>query len=153
MSLLEVEGLTKRFGGLVAVDGLSLRVDGGEILGLIGPNGSGKSTTLAVIMGLYAPSAGSIRFDHAELAGMPAHRIARRGVAIVFQHSRALRRQSVLDHIRLALLPDSLWQLLHDPGITRRAERLGLAAVAHRLPDTLTFADLRRRRRSPEIRG
>jgi ABC-type branched-subunit amino acid transport system ATPase component len=148
MSLLEVEGLTKRFGGLVAVDGLSLRVDGGEILGLIGPNGSGKSTTLAVIMGLYAPSAGSIRFDHAELAGMPAHRIARRGVAIVFQHSRALRRQSVLDHIRLALLPDSLWQLLHDPGITRRAEaiaeRLGLAAVAHRLPDTLTFADLRR---------
>jgi branched-chain amino acid transport system ATP-binding protein len=148
MSLLEVDGLTKRFGGLVAVEGLSFQLDGGEILGLIGPNGSGKSTTLSVLMGLYAPSAGSIRFGGAELAGMPAHRIARRGVAIVFQHSRPLHRQTVLDHIRLALLPDSLWQLLHDPGIKRRAEaiaeRLGLAAVMHRLPDTLPFADLRR---------
>jgi branched-chain amino acid transport system ATP-binding protein len=148
MSLLEVAGLTKRFGGLVAVDDLDFRVDGGEILGLIGPNGSGKSTTLSVVMGLYAPTSGSIRFDGAELAGMPAHRIARRGVAIVFQHSRALHRQTVLDHIRLALLPDSLWQLLHDPGVARRAEaiadRLGLAAVADRLPDTLPFADLRR---------
>ncbi len=148
MSLLEVDGLTKRFGGLVAVEDLSFRLEGGEILGLIGPNGSGKSTTLSVIMGLYAPSAGSIRFDGVELAGLPAHRIARRGVAIVFQHSRPLHRQSVLDHIRLALLPDSLWQILHDPGVTRRAraiaERLGLAAVADRLPDTLPFADLRR---------
>jgi len=148
VSLLEVEGLTKRFGGLVAVSDLAFRLDGGEILGLIGPNGSGKSTTLSVLMGLYAPTSGSIRFDGVELAGLPAHRIARRGVAIVFQHSRPLHRQTVLDHIRLALLPDSLWQLLHDPGITRRAEaigaRLGLGAVLHRLPDTLPFADLRR---------
>jgi branched-chain amino acid transport system ATP-binding protein len=148
MSVLEIEGLTRRFGGLVAVDDLALRVEGGEILGLIGPNGSGKSTTLSLIMGLYRPTSGSIRFDGTELAGLPAHRIARRGVSIVFQHSRPLHRQSVLDHIRLALLPDSLWQLLHDPRVTRKAltiaERLGLAAVADRLPDTLPFADLRR---------
>ncbi|MEJ2374081.1 MAG: ATP-binding cassette domain-containing protein, partial [Pseudolabrys sp.] len=148
MSTLEVEGLTKRFGGLVAVDGLDLRVESGEILGLIGPNGSGKSTTLSLIMGIHGPTAGSIRFDGDQLAGLPAHRIARRGVAIVFQHSRPLHRQTVLDHIRLALLPDSLWQILHDPGIVRKArtiaERLGLAGVMDRLPDTLPFADLRR---------
>jgi ABC-type branched-subunit amino acid transport system ATPase component len=79
---------------------------------------------------------------------LPAHRIARRGVSIAFQHSRPLHRQSVLDHIRLALLPDSLWQILHDPGVTRKAEqiaeRIGLGAVTDRLPDTLPFADLRR---------
>jgi branched-chain amino acid transport system ATP-binding protein len=148
MSVLEVAGLTKRFGGLVAVDGLDFRLEGGEILGLIGPNGSGKSTTLLLIMGLHPPTSGSIRFEGAEIAGLPAHRIARRGVSIAFQHSRPLHRQSVLDHIRLALLPDSLWQILHDPGVTRKAEqiaeRLGLGAVMDRLPDTLPFADLRR---------
>ena len=148
MSVLEVEGLTKRFGGLVAVDSLDFRLECGEILGLIGPNGSGKSTTLSLIMGIHAPTSGSIRLEGAELAGLPAHRIARRGVSIAFQHSRPLHRQSVLDHIRLALLPDSLWQILHDPGVTRQAEqiaeRLGLGAVMDRLPDTLPFADLRR---------
>ncbi|MGE5159365.1 MAG: ATP-binding cassette domain-containing protein [Gemmatimonas sp.] len=148
MSVLEVDGLTRRFGGLVAVDDLAFRVEGGEILGLIGPNGSGKSTTLSLIMGLYRPSSGSIRFDGDELAGLPAYRIARLGVSIVFQHSRPLHRQSVLEHIRLALLPDSLWQMLHDPSVTRKAigiaERVGLAEVMDRLPDTLPFADLRR---------
>ncbi len=148
MSVLEVEGLTKRFGGLVAVDSLNFRLERGEILGLIGPNGSGKSTTLSLIMGIHAPTSGSIRLEGTELAGLPAHRIARRGVSIAFQHSRPLHRQSVLDHIRLALLPDSLWQILHDPGVTRQAEqiaeRLGLGAVMDRLPDTLPFADLRR---------
>ena len=148
MNVLEVEGLTKRFGGLIAVDNLDFRLKGGEILGLIGPNGSGKSTTLSLIMGIYAPTSGSIRFEGTELAGLPAHRIARRGVSIAFQHSRPLHRQSVLDHIRLALLPDSLWQILHDPGVTRKAEqiaeRIGLGAVTDRLPDTLPFADLRR---------
>ena len=148
MSVLEVEGLTRRFGGLVAVDDLGFRVEGGEILGLIGPNGSGKSTTLSLIMGIYRPTSGSIRFDGDELAGLAAHRIARRGVSIVFQHSRPLHRQSVLEHIRLALLPDSLWQMLHDPSVTRKAvaiaERRGLAEVMDRLPDTLPFADLRR---------
>ncbi len=148
MSVLELEGLTKRFGGLVAVDDLSLQVESGEILGLIGPNGSGKSTTLSLIMGIYPPTSGSIRFKGDELAGLPAYRIARRGVAIVFQHSRPLHRQTVLDHIRLALLPDSLWQILHEPSVTRKAEaiaaQLGLAEVMHRLPDTLPYADLRR---------
>jgi branched-chain amino acid transport system ATP-binding protein len=96
MSVLEIKGLTKRFGGLVAIDNLDLQVGSGEILGLIGPNGSGKSTTLSLIMGLYALTAGSIRLNGAEIAGVPAHRIARLGVAIAFQHSRPLHRQNVL---------------------------------------------------------
>jgi branched-chain amino acid transport system ATP-binding protein len=148
MSVLDVTGLTKHFGGLVAVDGLDLQVSSGDLLGLMGPNGSGKSTTLSLIMGLYAPTAGSIRLYGVEIAGMPAHRIARLGVAIAFQHSRPLHRQSALEHIRLALLPDALWQIAYDPGITRKAEliaeQLGLGEVKDRLPSTLPFADLRR---------
>jgi branched-chain amino acid transport system ATP-binding protein len=148
MIVLEVKGLTKRFGGLVAVDNLDLQVGSGEILGLIGPNGSGKSTTLSLIMGLYTLTAGSIRLNGAEIAGVPAHRIARLGVAIAFQHSRPLHRQNVLEHIRLALLPDALWQITYDPAITRKAhaiaERLGLGEVMNCLPHTLPFADLRR---------
>jgi len=148
MSVLEVAGLTKRFGGLVAVDDLEFRVESGEILGLIGPNGSGKSTTLSLIIGLQAPSGGSVRLQGEEIAGAAAHRIARLGVAIAFQHSRPLHRQSVLEHIRLALLPDELWQIAYKPGATRRAhaiaDRLGLADVVDRLPNTLAFAYLRR---------
>ena len=89
--MLEVSKLTKRFGGLVAVKDLSFSIRPGEILGLIGPNGSGKSTAMKPIMGVERPSAGSIRLDGAEIAGLPAHKIARLGVGLVFQHSRPLQ--------------------------------------------------------------
>ncbi|MBX5473147.1 MAG: ATP-binding cassette domain-containing protein, partial [Acetobacteraceae bacterium] len=89
---LVVEGLTKRFGGLVAVRDLSFEIRPGEILGLIGPNGSGKSTAMKLIMGIERPNAGSIRLDGVEIAGWPAHRVARAGVGLVFQHSRPLHR-------------------------------------------------------------
>ena len=78
---LTVRGLTKRFGGLVAVKDIDLDLRPGEILGLIGPNGSGKSTVMKLIMGLERPSAGSIRLDGTEIGGMPAHRVARQGSA------------------------------------------------------------------------
>ncbi|HTZ36053.1 MAG TPA: ATP-binding cassette domain-containing protein [Stellaceae bacterium] len=146
--LLEVTGLTKRFGGLVAAKDISLSVRGGEILGLIGPNGSGKSTVMRLIMGIERPNAGSIRLEGAEIAGRPTHRIARLGIGIVFQHSRPLNRQTVLENIKLALLPDSLFQLAVQPHVEERAraiaERVGLGAVLHRRPPTLPFADLRR---------
>src|ERR1700675_4187161 len=112
---LEVSGLTKRFGGLVAVKDMALRVEGGKILGLIGPNGSGKSTVMKLIMGIERPDAGSVRINGTEVAGLPSHRIARMGAGIVFQHSRPLHRQTVLENIKLALLPDKLTQLLADP--------------------------------------
>ncbi|SDO35568.1 ABC-type sugar transport system, ATPase component [Methylobacterium phyllostachyos] len=145
---LSVRGLTKRYGGLVAVKNIDLDLRPGEILGLIGPNGSGKSTVMKLIMGLERPSAGSIRLDGAEIGGMPAHRVARSGIGLVFQHARPLQRQTVLENISLALLPDSLIRLAADPHVARRAKeiagRVGLGAVIDRRPGTLPFADLRR---------
>jgi branched-chain amino acid transport system ATP-binding protein len=148
MPLLAVRGLTKRFGGLVAVKDIGFDIQPSEILGLIGPNGSGKSTVMKLIMGIERPNAGSVKVDGVEMAGWAPHRIARSGVGIVFQHSRPLHRQTVLEHIKLALLPDSLLKLAADPHVNRRAreiaERVGLASVMHRHPATLPFADLRR---------
>jgi branched-chain amino acid transport system ATP-binding protein len=146
--MLEVSGLTKRFGGLVAVRDLSFEIRPGEILGLIGPNGSGKSTAMKLIMGVTRPTAGSIRLDGVELAGLPAHKVARHGVGLVFQHSRPLHRQTVLENIKVALLPDSLFALFADSSVDGKAraiaERVGLGHVLDRKPPTLAFADLRR---------
>jgi branched-chain amino acid transport system ATP-binding protein len=129
-ALLEVQGLTKRFGGLVAVNDISF------------------SIVMKCIMGIEKPNAGSVKLDGTEVAGWPTHRIARHGVGIVFQHARPLHRQTILEHIQLALLPDNLFMLTTDRRITRRAEeiaeRVGLEKVIHRLPRTLPFADLRR---------
>ncbi len=148
MSLLRVEGLTKRYGGLVAVNDMTFSIAAGEILGLIGPNGSGKSTCMKLVMGIERPNAGAVFIDGVPVAGQPAHRIARCGVGLVFQHSRPLHRQTVLENILLALLPDSLLRLAAQHGLRDRAaaiaERCGLGAVLHRRPGTLPFADLRR---------
>jgi branched-chain amino acid transport system ATP-binding protein len=145
---LEVSGLTKRFGGLVAVKDMGLNVQAGKILGLIGPNGSGKSTVMKLIMGIERPDAGSVRIGGVEVAGWPSHRIARLGAGMVFQHSRPLHRQTVLENIKLALLPDKLTRLFADPAIDEHvhaiAARVGLSGVLDRRPATLPFADLRK---------
>ena len=145
---LEVSGLTKRFGGLVAVKDMALRVEAGKILGLIGPNGSGKSTVMKLIMGIERPDAGSVRIGGVEVAGWPSHRIARLGAGMVFQHSRPLHRQTVLENIKLALLPDKLTRLFADATIDGHAreiaKRVGLETVLDRRPGTLPFADLRK---------
>ncbi len=147
-SHLEVSGLTKRFGGLVAVKEMSLSVAAGKILGLIGPNGSGKSTVMKLIMGIERPDGGSVRINGVEVCGWPSHRIARMGAGIVFQHSRPLHRQTVLENIKLALLPDKLTRLFADPQTDARARaiaaRVGLSGVLDRRPGTLPFADLRK---------
>jgi branched-chain amino acid transport system ATP-binding protein len=146
--LLEVQGLTKRFGGLVAAKNITFQVRPGEILGLIGPNGSGKSTVMQLIMGLHRPNAGSVHIAGVDVAGWPPHRIARQGVGIVFQHSRPLHRQTVLENIMLGLLPDNLLKVItnrhvHDKA-RQIAERVGLGGVLNRKPSSLAFADLRR---------
>ena len=147
-ALLEVSGLSKRFGGLLAVKAMTLSVRAGEILGLIGPNGSGKSTVMKLIMGIERPDAGSVRINGAEVAGWASHKIARMGAGIVFQHSRPLHRQTVLENIKLALLPDKLTRLFADPQTDAQARaiaaRVGLSAVLDRRPATLPFADLRK---------
>ena len=146
--MLEVSDLTKRYGGLVAVKNLSFSIRPGEILGLIGPNGSGKSTVMKAIMGVEQPSAGSVKLDGIEIGGLPAHKVARLGVGLVFQHSRPLNRQTVLENIKVALLPDKLTKIFAGADVDGRAraiaERVGLAGVIDRRPPTLAFADLRR---------
>ena len=97
--VLTVRGLTKRFGGLTAVKNLAFELRPGEILGLIGPNGSGKSTAMKSVMGIERPNAGDVIFEGGNVAGLPAHRIARKGFGMVFQHSRPLNRQTVLENI------------------------------------------------------
>ena len=127
---------------------MSFSVAAGKILGLIGPNGSGKSTVMKLIMGIERPDAGSVRIGGVEVAGWPSHQIARMGAGIVFQHSRPLHRQTVLENIKLALLPDKLTRLFADPETDARARaiaaRVGLDAVLDRRPGTLPFADLRK---------
>src|SRR5471030_3409307 len=99
--MLSVRGLTKRFGGFLAVNQVSFEVAQGEILGLIGPNGSGKSTTFNLIAGTLAPSSGSIRFDGAEIAGLPAYRVCRLGIGRTFQIPRPFRKLPLIDNVAL----------------------------------------------------
>jgi branched-chain amino acid transport system ATP-binding protein len=100
--MLAVEGLSKRFGGFLAVSQVSFEVRQGEILGLIGPNGSGKSTTFNLIAGTLRPTGGSIRFEGGEIGGLSAHRICRKGVARTFQIPRPFRKLSLVENVTLA---------------------------------------------------
>jgi branched-chain amino acid transport system ATP-binding protein len=146
--LLEAKGLHKRFGGLRAVNDVDVSVDRGEILGLIGPNGSGKSTVMNLIMGIHRADSGRIQLDGREISGWAPHKIAQAGVSMVFQHSRPLLQQTVLQNVQLALLPDRVFNLRMSPQIEREAYdvlgRVGLADVADRRPSELPFAGLRR---------
>ena len=100
--VLEITGLTKRFGGFFAVNQVNFEVQKGEILGLIGPNGSGKTTTFNLIACTLAPTAGSIRFEGREIAGLPAHRVCRLGLAPTFQIPRPFRKLSLRDNVALS---------------------------------------------------
>ncbi len=99
--LLAVQGVSKRFGGLVAVQDVSLELAEGEILGLIGPNGAGKTTLFNLISGTLAPSQGRIVFAGQEITGLPPHRICALGIARTFQIARPFARLSVLENVRI----------------------------------------------------
>ncbi|HUA55750.1 MAG TPA: ABC transporter ATP-binding protein [Candidatus Sulfotelmatobacter sp.] len=99
--MLSVSGLSKRFGGFLAVNQVSFEVAQGEFLGLIGPNGSGKSTTFNLIAGTLTPSAGSVRFAGREIGGLPAHRVCRLGIARTFQIPRPFRKLPLVDNVAL----------------------------------------------------
>ena len=96
--LLDVNGLSKRFGGLGAVSDLSFTVEAGEIVALIGPNGAGKSTVFNLINGIYAPDSGRVVFDGLDITGKPPYDIARRGLARAHQIVQPLPELSVLDN-------------------------------------------------------
>jgi branched-chain amino acid transport system ATP-binding protein len=102
VALLSVTGLTKTFGGFTAVSRVSFDVSEGEIVGLIGPNGSGKSTTFNCIAGMYAPSAGSVKFAGEEIGGLPASRICHSGIGRTFQIPRPFRNLTLLENVALS---------------------------------------------------
>ncbi len=99
--LLEVETISKRFGGLVAVDDVSFSVRGGEIVGLIGPNGAGKSTTFNLLTGVAQASSGEIRFRGKRIDRLPAREIAARGIARTFQHVKLVPGMTVLENVAI----------------------------------------------------
>ena len=101
-SVLNVEDLSLSFGGLRALSGLDLLVDDAEIVSLIGPNGAGKTTVFNVITGVYAPSAGDVRFAGQSIAGLPQHTIARKGIARTFQSLRLFLNMSVIENVMAA---------------------------------------------------
>ncbi len=100
--ILEVRELSKRFGGILAVNGFDLSLSRGELVGLIGPNGSGKTTVFNVITGLYPPDGGVIAFDGTRIGGLAPHRINRMGIARTFQNIRVFRNLSVMDNVLIA---------------------------------------------------
>jgi branched-chain amino acid transport system ATP-binding protein len=112
--LLETAGLTRRYGSLVALDGVSLSVAAGARHAVIGPNGAGKSTLFALVTGSLRPSAGRVTFDGQDVTGQPDHARARAGMGRTFQHSRPFTSLSVLDNVALA---------------TQRAAGLGMAML------------------------
>ena len=99
MPLLAVEHVTRRFGGIVALDDVSLDVPEGEIVGLIGPNGAGKTTIFNLVTRLYRPDAGELRFDGESLLSTPPHAVVRRGVARTFQNLELFGTMTVLDNV------------------------------------------------------
>jgi branched-chain amino acid transport system ATP-binding protein len=156
--LLEVEGLTVRFGGLTAVSKLDFAVERGALVALIGPNGAGKTTAFNVITGVYAPSDGSLRLDGREIGGERPHRICAAGVARTFQNIRLFRSLSVLENVRAALVGSDrsgLRDVLRGPAWRRRERdrderardllaKLGLERFAEARADSLPYGEQRR---------
>jgi branched-chain amino acid transport system ATP-binding protein len=100
--VLQLNGLTKKFGGFTAVNGVSFELEEGEILGLIGPNGSGKSTIFNLIAGMHAPTAGSIRFQGKEIGGLLPANVCHLGVGRTYQIPRPFRKLSILENVAVA---------------------------------------------------
>jgi branched-chain amino acid transport system ATP-binding protein len=149
--LLQVEGLTKRFGGFTAVDGVDLAVREGECLGLIGPNGSGKSTLVNCLCGTLQNEMGKVTFDGRAMDGLPAHRRARLGLARSFQLPRPFNTLTVADNLRIPLLYTVNARgggKLSEKQIAERCDELvglvGLGEKARRLPTDLTQIEMRK---------
>ena len=102
MALLETKNLTKAFGALTAVDGVSLAIEAGTLHSIIGPNGAGKTTLFNLLTGTHRPSAGSIFFDGRDITGTPAHGVAHLGLARSFQRTNVFPAFSLLDNVWIA---------------------------------------------------
>jgi len=143
-ALLRVEAVSKRFGGLHAVDGASFTAVAGRITALIGPNGAGKTTLFAIISGFLPPSEGRIVYDGADIAGLPPHRLARRGIARTFQIVQPFVGLSVRENIAVGAhlaLPARADALAAAGDVARM---VGLGALVERPAASLTVAGRKR---------
>ena len=138
-ALLSVENVTRRFGGVVALDDVSFDVPAGEIVGLIGPNGAGKTTAFNVITRLYRPDEGRIIFDGHDLLRTPVHRVVKRGVARTFQNVALWPTLSVLDNVKVGAQARR-----GDRSAEELLEYVGLAGLAHRPAAGLPFGTQKR---------
>jgi ABC-type branched-subunit amino acid transport system ATPase component len=124
--LLELEGISKHFGGLTCIDGLDLHVDEREIVSVIGPNGAGKTTLFNLVTGVYQPDAGDIRFEGETLLGLEPHQITARGIARTFQTLRLFLNMTVKENVMAAAWSHThagvVRSILRTPGM-RREER------------------------------
>ena len=151
--LLAIEGLTRRFGALPAVNGVSLTVDREERRAVIGPNGAGKTTLFNLITGQLAPTGGRILFDGRPLTGLPPHAVARRGLSRSFQRNNLFPRLTVLENLRLAAAAGSRgsYDLFGDVGRLRAplgqaqeaAEAVGLAGRLDATAVALSYGEQR----------
>jgi branched-chain amino acid transport system ATP-binding protein len=146
VALLSVRNVTRRFGGIVAIDGVSLEVEQGQVVGLIGPNGAGKTTLFNVITRLYRPDSGELEFDGKSLLHTPVHRIVRRGIARTFQNVELFRTMTVLDNVLVGA--HTRTRPFRPSGIEQRAREVldyvGIADVAGRPAAGLPFGTLKR---------
>ncbi|MDT7943620.1 MAG: ABC transporter ATP-binding protein [Dehalococcoidia bacterium] len=155
MALLELRDVSKRFGGLVAVDNVSFDVEEGKIVGLIGPNGAGKTTVFNLISRLYDPDGGSIRFQGRDLLRLAPHQVLEAGIARTFQNVELFRSMSVLDNVMVAascrLRVSVAEALLRPPWVGRKEQEarqramevlslLGLERMAELPAGSLPFA-------------
>ena len=144
MALLEVEGLSRSFGGLRAVGDLSFTVEQGEILGLIGPNGAGKTTVFNLITGFVKPSAGRIRLDGRSVLGLRPHAVTRRGIARTFQIVKPFPGLTVKENVTLAAFLRHPARRDAEAAALVVLDRLGLAHRAGDLASQLTLMDQKR---------
>jgi branched-chain amino acid transport system ATP-binding protein len=139
MPLLELRDVDRRFGGILALDSLSVDVDAGEIVGLIGPNGAGKTTAFNVITRLYRPDAGDIVFDGHSLLRTSAHRVVSLGIARTFQNVELFPAMTVRENVLVGAHARR-----GDRGTDEILEYVGLSSVARRRVRGLPFATLKR---------
>lgn len=145
-SLVEISGLSKKFGGLTAVDGASFSIAEGEIVALLGPNGSGKTTVLNMISGALSPSAGSVALAGQKISGLAPHKIARKGVARTFQLVKVLPSLTVAENViaALAFKPHPLWGRAARDRADELLAEVGLVGRGNEYANDLTYIDQKR---------
>jgi branched-chain amino acid transport system ATP-binding protein len=139
--VLRIQNVTRRFGGLTAVDNVSFDVRRGEVFALIGPNGAGKTTLFNGITGLIPPSAGVVEFEGSDVTGLRPHRVAKMGIARTFQNIRLFDYMSALDNVRVGQhcrMHAKLWDAMFKTPLERREER----RVEERAMELLRFVGI-----------